>query len=149
MREAIYVALANLVFNHPDIVATFVTTGRKLRHHAQVAGGSAACPAIYLVQNPGETHERAGKGIPVKRTFRCHFVMYFYTPDGGTAVPATACNTGLDAIDNTINQPGNPQNTQTLGGLVEHVYTEGSIALDEGLLQDFSIVAVPVTILIP
>jgi hypothetical protein len=148
-REPIYVALAALVFNHPSIVANFVTTGRFLRHHAQLPGGSAACPAIYLVQGPGEEHERVGKGIPVKRTLKSHFVMYFYSADPTNNLPATACNAGLDAIDEAINQPGNPQNVQTLGGLVEHVYTEGAVDIAEGLLQEFSIVAVPITILIP
>jgi len=126
----------------------FVTTGRRLRHHAQIPGGAASCPAMYLCEMPGEDHQRTGKGIPVKRTLRCHFVMYFYngSPD---AVVSTACNAGLDAIDDAININPNPGNVQTLGGLVEHVYTEGAVQLDEGLLQEFSIVAVPVTMLIP
>jgi hypothetical protein len=148
VREAIYSALAALVFNDPTIKSTFVTTGRKLRHHAQIPGGAASCPAIYLVQSPGEEHQRTGKGIPVKRTLRCHFIMYFFTSDDGS-LPATACNIGLDAIDNAINVVDNPQNVQSLGGLVEHVYTEGAVELSEGLLQEFSVVAVPITILIP
>ena len=148
-REPIYAALAALVFGRPEIVATFKTTGRLLKHHAQIPEGATGCPAIYLIQRPGEEHVRDGMGIPVKRTLRCHFVMYFYTPAGGGSLPATACNIGLDAIDDAINQPGNPQNVQTLGGLVEHVYTEGAIDLEEGLLQEFSAVAVPITMLIP
>lgn len=148
MREQIYAALASLVFNDARIKTNFVTTGRRLKHHAQIPGGAEACPAIYLVQHPGETHERRGKGIPVVRTLRCHFVMYFYegSPDG---VASTACNAGLDAIDEAINDTPNPGNVQTLGGLVEHVYTEGAVDLAEGLLQEFSVVAVPITILIP
>jgi hypothetical protein len=149
VREAIYSTLAALVFAQPGVVANFVTTGRLLKHHAQIPGGQAGCPAIYLVQHPGEEHTRTGKGVPVKRTLKCHFVMYFYTADGGSTVPATACNAGLDAIDDAINLTGNPGNVQTLGGLVEHVYTEGAVDIAEGLLQDFSVVAVPVTILIP
>ena len=148
-REPIYAALADLVFNDPRIQAEFVLTGRFLYHHAQIPGGSAATPAIFLVQNPGETHFRTGKGIDDKRTLKCHFVMYFYTADVTSNLPATACNTGLDVIDDVLNQPGNPGNVQTLGGLVEHVYLEGEVVTGEGLLQDYSVVGVPITILIP
>ena len=150
-REPIYVALANLVFSQPGIVANFVTTGRFLWHHEQLPAGAASCPAIYLVQHPGEEHVRVGKGVPPKRTLKCAFVMYFYTADrtNPTTPPATACNIGIDAIDDAINVNPNPANTQTLGGLVEHVYTEGAVAIAEGLLAEFSIVAVPITMLIP
>jgi hypothetical protein len=150
-REPIYAALATLVFSRPGIIANFVTTGRFLRHHEQLPAGGASCPAIYLVQHPGEEHYRIGKGISVKRTLKCAFVMYFYTADNtdpGT-LPATACNAGLDAIDDAINVNPEPGNVQTLGGLVEHVYTEGAVAIAEGLLAEFSIVAVPITIVIP
>ena len=152
-RESVYVALANLVFTLPEITANFVTTGRFLYHHEQVPGGEDAMPAIFLVQHPGETHQRTGRGMEVKRTLRCAFVMYFYTgaPSDLTLLPATACNIGLDAIDDAINLPANnnADNVQTLGGLVEHVYTEGAVAIAEGLLQNVSIVALPITILLP
>jgi len=36
-----------------------------------------------------------------------------------------------------------------LGGIVEHVYIEGQVAIAEGLLQSTSIVRVPITVLIP
>jgi hypothetical protein len=148
-REPIYAALANLVFNDPRIQAIFVTTGRFLYHHSQIPEGSSGCPALYLVQNPGEKHFRTGKGIDDKRTLECHFIMYFFSPDPVSSLPATLCNNGLDAIDDLLNNPGNPGNVQTLGGLVEHVYLEGAVPIGEGLLQDYSIVGIPITILIP
>ena len=148
-REPIYVALANLVFNAPTVKAAYVSTGRYLFHHSQVPGGASAMPAIYLNQ-AGENHVRAGKGVPDKRTLRCQFVLYFSTPDPQAGLlAATACNVGLDAIDDAVNLPGNPQNVQTLGGLVEHVYIEGAVQTFEGLLQDISVVVVPITIVIP
>jgi hypothetical protein len=146
-REPIYAALASLVFGNAGVQQYFVTTGRRIRHHAQMPAGGISCPAMYLIET-GEEHVRKGKGIPVIRTLRCQFVMYFYNGDLD-AVVSTACNAGLDAIDDAINTTPVPQNAQTLGGLVEHVYTEGAVVLDEGLLQEYSIVAVPVTILIP
>jgi hypothetical protein len=147
-REPIYVALSNLVFNDPRIRAAFVSTGRFLIHHEQLPAGAASCPAIYLVEHPGEEHYRTGKGISDKRTLKCAFVMYFWSANRDP-LPATLCNNGLDVLDDLLNNPGNPQNTQTLGGLVEHVYLEGSTVVAEGLLQEFSIVVANVTIMIP
>jgi hypothetical protein len=152
-RETVYAALANLVFTHPEIVANFKTTGRFLRHHQQLPGGGGDMPAIYLNQFPGETQERRGKGMEPKRTLRCHFVMYFNdsTATDPTTLPATLCNIGLDAIDDVINIPANTvSNVQNLGiPGVEHVYIEGPISIAEGLLQEDSIVLVPITILLP
>lgn len=147
-REPIYVALAALVFNDQRIQGAFATTGRYLYHFEQVPGGAASMPAMYLIES-GETHFKTGKGIPSKRTLRCHFVMYFHTGDPNNTLPATLCNTGLDVIDDVLNLPRNPGNAQTLGGLVEHVYLEGEVSVAEGLLQDTSIVVVPITILLP
>lgn len=149
-REPIYAALAALVFTDPRIAGVFRLTGRYLYHHEQIPGGSVNTPAIFLVQFPGESHIRTGKGVPDKRTLKCSFVMYFYTPGAVQGeLPATACNTGLDVIDDVLNLPDNPGNVQTLGGLVEHIYLEGEVSIAEGLLQEFSIVTVPITILIP
>ena len=76
--------------------------------------------------------------------------MYFATASASqTSLPATQCNNGLDIIDNVLNTNLNPSNTQTLGGLVNHVYLEGEVQIAEGLLQQVSIVEVPVTILVP
>ncbi len=147
-REPIYAALAALVFDDPRTLAVFQTTGRYLYHHAQVPGGSMAMPAMFLIQH-AETHFRTGKGVPDKRTLKSSFVMYFSTSDPSNQLPATMCNTGLDVIDDVCNNPGNPQNVQTLGGLVEHVYIDGEVVIAEGLLQEDSIVVVPITIMLP
>ncbi len=148
-REPIYAALAALVFNDARIKAAFRSTGRYLYHHSQIPGGSVNAPALFLNQHPGETHYRTGKGVPDKRTLKCCFVGYFYTGSPFDMLPATLCNTALDVIDDVCNQPGNPANVQTLGGLVEHVYLEGEVGIFEGLLQEFSVITVPITILLP
>lgn len=149
-RESVYVALFNLLTTNAAIAAMFVTRGRWLRPYQQVKGNVFAMPALFVVEHPGETQERIGKGISPKRTLRCALVLYFATPASSQSnLPATQCNNALDAIDDCLNLPGNPQNTQTLGGLVEHVYIEGAIEVAEGLIVDTSIVTIPITILIP
>ncbi len=67
----------------------------------------------------------------------------------GGQLPATMINAAADAIDDAISNPSNPQNTQTLGGLVEHVYIVPDIKPYEGLLQEKSVMVAVVGMLIP
>jgi len=146
LREPIYQALFDLVTNHPAVRAQFVTFGRLLPHEANVA--PAQCPALFTFQLP-ERRVQKGKGIDAIRTLFVAFVAYFTTPSGNGIIPATAINAAADAIDEAITNPGNPQNTQTLGGLVEHVYIEPDIRPYEGLLQEKSVLVSVVSVLIP
>jgi len=61
---------------------------------------------------------------------------------------STIINTVLDVIDDVMTAT-NPSGAVTLGGLVEHVYIDGRVIIDEGLLQSKSISVIPITILIP
>ena len=99
-RETIYAALASLVFSSTSVSTLFKTTGRWLRPYQQVPGGSDACPALYLVEHPGEEQIRIGKGMDPKRILKSLFVMYFYTANPSeNSLQATACNNGIDALE--------------------------------------------------
>jgi hypothetical protein len=145
-REPIYQALFDLVTNAPAVKAQFVTFGRLLPHVENVAG--VQCPALFTFQLP-ERRVYKGKGIPAIRTLFVAFVAYFSSDNSGGRLPATAINAAADAIDDAISNPGNPQNTQTLGGLVEHVYIEPDMKPYEGLLQEKSLLVSVVGMLIP
>ncbi len=146
VREPIYVALWNLFINHPNLVGQFVTSGRFLKLWDSVP--LTQMPALFLAEG-GEQWTKQGKGIPAKRVLMPHLAMYCSAAQPDAQPPATLINTLLDVVDEVIESPGNPQNTQTLGGLVEHVYIEGQIEIYEGYLQDKSIVLVPLTIMLP
>jgi hypothetical protein len=146
-REPIYQALFDLVTNYPAVRAQFITFGRLLPHVENVA--PAQCPALFTFQLP-ERRVYKGKGIPAIRTLYVAFIAYFSGGTPGTGpLPATAINAAADAIDDAISNPGNPQNTQTLGGLVEHVFIEPTVQPYEGLLQEKSVLVSVVSILIP
>ncbi len=146
VREPIYVALWNLFITHPNLVGKFVTQSRYLKHFDSV--DAQAMPALFLAQS-GEQWVKPGKGIPAKRVLMPHLAMYCATGQPDAVLPATLINNLLDVVDEVIEQPGNPANTQTLGGLVDHVYLEGQVEIYEGYLQDKSIVLVPLTIMLP
>ncbi len=146
VREPIYVALWNLFLTHPDLVGKFVTTSRYLKHFDTVA--PEQMPALFMAEG-GEQWTKPGKGIPAKRVLMPHLAMYCSTAQPDAILPATLINNLMDVVDEVIEQPGVPSNTQTLGGLVEHVYLEGQVEIYEGYLQDKSIVLVPLTIMLP
>jgi hypothetical protein len=63
-------------------------------------------------------------------------------------------NTLLGAVDDALapdgpKQPWNPQNVQTLGGLVEHCWTEGDTDKDPGISTNQGFAVIPVYILVP
>ena len=146
VREPIYVALWNLFLTHQNLVGQFVTTSRYLRSFDDVP--AEQMPALFMTE-AGEQWAKPGKGIPAKRTLAPHLVMYTSTSQPNAVLPATLINALMDTVDEVIENPGNPSNTQTLGGLVEHVYLEGEVQIFEGYLQDKSIVLIPLTILLP
>lgn len=144
-REQIYTALWALFVDDSRVKGKFVTTSRFALHFTEPA--PEQMPAMFLKQD-GESWVKAGKGIPAKRTLSCHLLLYLYSV-AADPLPATLCNDVMDVVDDVIEQPGNPQNTQTLGGLVEHVYLEGEVEVWEALLQDVSVVVVPLTMVLP
>lgn len=146
VREPIYVALWALFLNHPNLVGQFLTTSRYKRHFDDV--DVSEMPALFLTQT-GENWVKPGKGIPAKRTLTAMLALYTSTAQPNAILPATLINALMDTVDEVIENPGNPSNTQTLGGLVEHVYLEGEVEIYEALLQEKSIALVPLTIMLP
>jgi hypothetical protein len=150
-REPVYVALWNLLLNDSRIKGAFVTTSSARFLSAIDTFAPDQLPALFLVQH-GESWERAGRGIPGKRTLQCSLVAYASSPAQSERYPATQLNALMDAIDDLLENPGNPSNAQILGGLVEHVYIEGEVRIEEGMLSDDqrgSVLICPLTILLP
>lgn len=147
-REAVYSALAALVFTNPIIDAAqggyFVSTGRYLPHVATVDPNK--CPALYMFQLP-ETREFFGAGAPPKRTLNVSFIAYL-SRDNDAVLPAAEVNAAADVIDDVLT-PSNPQNVITLGGLVEWVRIQPNMSPYEGLLQEKSVLVANIAMLVP
>jgi hypothetical protein len=147
-REPIDVALWNLIADNPGIKGQIVTSGRYLIPIEEMT--PSQYPALFMVQH-GESWTKAGKGIDAKRTLQRSFVMYAWTPKQDQTYPATQINGLMDVLDAVIEFPNRPDNAQTLGGLVEHVYIEGEVVIVEGVIGDgnASVLIAPMTIVIP
>ena len=144
-RDVVYSALFDLVANDTR-ANVFLTKSRLLKHVEEV--DAAFTPALFMFQMP-ETRQYVGKGIPAKRTLHCAFFVYINAPDPTSTLPATLLNAAADIIDDIVSEPGNPANTQTLGGLVEHVYIEPTVENYEGLLQSKGVLVAHVAMLVP
>lgn len=148
-REAIYSALWDLIVNDSRIKGQFVTTSRFLTHFVLVELNQL--PALFIYQK-GEAWVRPGRGVSPKRTLRSELVMYTLSPAESDELASPLINVALDVVDDALNPIGTtPDNTQTLGGLVDRVWIAGEIMITEGLLRDasISITQVPLEIIVP
>lgn len=140
-REAIYAALFNLVANVPGIVVA----ERRLRHWNDVR----AVEQPYLCVTQGnQTATQGSPVIGVNAKWQMEADIYIYVQTTGKQVPGTVLNPILDAIEQALAPPFPDINKcQTLGGLVEHCWIEGTIETDEGTLGDQAVAIIPVHIL--
>lgn len=137
-REPIYAAL----FARLASSAGFVTTGRRLKHWNDVHASSQ--PALFMAQKT-ETPSQV-RGIPARWELKVD--VYLYVNTSGDQAPGTLLNAVLDSVAEAL-APNNPiENVQTLGGLVEHCWIEGTIETDEGTLGDQAVAIVPISILV-
>lgn len=140
-RETIYAALFALVSNLPGLV----TASRRLKHWDSVS--PAQQPALFLIQRKETPAEK--RGLPAAWTLECDLILYVNAGSDPNAVPASALNPLLDAIDQALAPPAG-QPVQTLGGLVSHCWIDRSgIVMDEGVLGTQAVAIVPVQILVP
>lgn len=136
-RETIYAAL----FAKLAASASFVTTSRRLKHWSDVATNQQ--PALYMAQKSEAA--ATTRGQPTRWTLSVDVYIYVRTDGGQT--PGPLLNALLDAVTAAIAPDNAIENVQTLGGIVEHCWIEGSIETDEGTLGDQAVAIVPIYIL--
>lgn len=129
-------------------VAQLKTCGRKILHWSDLP--AELRPACFQEQSPGETWVQR-KGLPPKVTLKAKWWLYAQTlsqqnPD---AVPSQALNPLLDAICGALAVDDVTNNVCTLGGLVSHAWVEGDVEVTEGVMEDLTIVTIPVQMLVP
>lgn len=147
-REPIYTALLTLLQqNVVDINgAPLVTYTRFLKHWADVP----AQQQPYLCLTIGnETHGPYKTGLPRSVVLRPQVVIYVKTTgaaDGGPS-PATLMNAILDSLDNVVSNTNDPQNRQSLGGLVQRCEVRET-RTSEGTLGDQEVATVSLELLV-
>lgn len=140
--ETIYQAL----FNRLSGIDGFVTTSRRLKHFNNVAPD--ARPALFITQ--GNQTEVPVKGLDAKVELEAEVYIYIHEDDP-TIPPSVQLNQMIDRVRAKL-APDHPDmcEYQTLGGLVEHCWIEGTIEVFEaveGMLDDQGIAIIPIRIL--
>lgn len=141
-REAIYAALYNLLLGVPGIVVA----ERRLRHWNDVK--PVEQPYLCVAQG-NQTATQGNPVIGVSAKWVLEADIYVYVQTRGKQIPGTVLNPILDAIEQALEPPfPDIDKCQTLGGLVEHCWIEGTIETDEGTLGDQAVAIIPVLIFV-
>ena len=140
--ESIYQAL----FNRLSGIDGFVTTSRRLRHFNNVQ--TEERPALFVTQ--GNQTEVPVKGLDAKVELEAEVYIYIHETDKAIP-PSVQLHQMIDRVRKAI-APDFPEmcEYQTLGGLVEHCWIEGTIEVFEAvenMLDDQGIAIVPIRIL--
>jgi hypothetical protein len=143
-REQISVAFFDLIAGAAD----FTATSRRFVHWDQV--NETQMPFLTMLKS-GEQRGRQNEGLPTL-TINAHVFIYLSAGMDPEAVPDTAMNTLLDAIDAAVAPSGADAlngNKQTLGGLVAHCFPFGPVFVDTGDVDGKAVAAIPFQILVP
>ena len=140
--EVIYQAL----FNRLSGIDGFVTTSRRLRLWNDVAPTER--PALFVTQ--GNQFEAPTKGLDAIVELSAEAYIYVHEEDP-TKPPSSQLNTMIDRFRAKL-APDHPDicEYQTLGGLVEHCWIEGTIEVyeaAENMHYDQGIAIIPIRIL--
>lgn len=140
--ELIYTAL----FERLKTIEGFTTVSRRLRHFNMVPATER--PALFLTQ--GNQTETPKKGLKAKIILEAELYVYVSLLDGEDSV-MPQLNELLDKIRVKV-APDYPEmcEYQTLGGIVEHCWLEGTIEIFEavdGMLDNQAIATIPLKIL--
>lgn len=136
-REPIFAAL----FAKLAASAGFITSSRKLRHWADVS--PAEQPALFTSQ--GDQSVSVEYPQPGRTTLTVD--VYIYVRADGDPLPGKLLNNLIDAVTTALAPDNLVSEVQTLGGLVDHCWIEGSIKIDEGVMDSQAVAIVPIKIL--
>ena len=141
--EAIYQAL----FERLQNIEGVVTASRRLRHFNHVQPEER--PALFITQ--GNQLETPVKGLDAKIELEAAVYVYVFEADQALA-PSTQLNQYIDKVREAI-QPDYPEicEYQTLGGLVEHCWVDGTVEVYEAvenMIDGQGIAIIPIRILV-
>jgi hypothetical protein len=143
-REAIFQALfdltASVTWGSPP--TGFAYAGRRVKHWDDLPVQPALCQA----EQGEDVVEVTGR--PSITNLAANWLIYHDVGKDPAATPANESNLILDAVQ-ALFPTGDPDQVQTLGGLVHHCFISGHVFKDPGDLDGQALIIVPIKILIP
>lgn len=101
-----------------------------------------------ITQEGDERHTQTTRGLPL-RVWTYSLVIYHQAGrDDSAERPADMSGEILDALD-TLFPSDNPDQLQTLGGMVHSAKIVGTVMKDDGALDGQAMIIVPVEVIVP
>lgn len=127
----------------------FITIGRRVKLFHEV--DDAQQPACF--QAEWGTTEEQRTSMPYKSTVDIRWIIYQCVGRDPSALGAVENNLILrgvrTALAPSIEDPGFPDERNTLGGLVHHCFISGNIFKDPGDIDNQGMLVVPIKVLVP
>ena len=141
-REAVLSALLAAV----EAQSFFATTGRRARDPSVIV--PTLSPACFLVRS-GETVRRNSPSAP--RITTIHVSAFVYNDVGAepNAIPETALNNAMEALEAALAIDNQAAQTCTLGGLVYAAFLRGEVHTAPAELTGKALAIVPIDIILP
>lgn len=140
-REQAMTALLALVQSS----ASFAVSGR--RNRSPDAIGPAQSPAVFLIES-ADDYQTNPVG-PDRRTMTVKAFYYNDVGDDETAIPSTAINNAIEALEALLAPTPGQRGSFTLGGLVFSCRIDGQIKRAPGEVTGKSMAVVPIKIVLP
>ena len=105
-----------------------------------------AQPALCQAEHDEDIEEVTG--LSAVTTLSASWLIYHDVGKDPEAVPAQESNLILDVVQ-ALFPAGDPDNVQTLDGLVHHCFISGKLFKDPGDLDGQALIIVPIKILVP
>lgn len=140
-REEVIEALFTLLQTAPG----FNLYSRRLRMWTDVPPEQQ--PALFLVEH-SEARLNNLRGTPGRLQLMANVWIMVKTTDT-TVIGGELLNDLIDAVEGVINNVDPKINVQTLGGLVNRCWVNGTIIKDPGDIDGQALAIVPINILVP
>ena len=139
-RNNIYDALLALGTTITGSFGSIQESGRRVKQWDKVQK-----PALFQVEPDDDVKSQLG--TRVQRTLKVTWLIYHDAGRNQSVEPSRTSADIIDAIE--VVMPNNANGYQTLGGLVYAAWVNGVIRKFEGDIDGQTIIAVPISILIP
>jgi len=138
--------IENAFFALLEMTSGITDSSQRFVHWDQV--NETQMPFLTLLKT-GEERGRSGT-LPIL-TLKYHVFVYISAGLDPDDVPGTVMNALLDAVDAAVAPSGADalSGLQTLGELVDHVWAEGPVFVDNGDIDGKGVAAIPFEIVVP
>jgi hypothetical protein len=140
-REQVMVALSAMLTS----LGVFTTVSRRNRSPESIT--PAMSPAIFVLEH-AEDYQVQAEVLPPVRHLNVSLVLYNDVGADPNAIPATAINNALDALDGALKQRDGT-GRYTLGGLVYSLVASGAVEKAPGDKTGKGLAVVPLAIILP